>query len=94
MAVEAVKADNEGTRDQVTDQVARAYLTGLRAEASLETAKANVELSEALLKLAQSQKAAGTGTGIEITRADVNWPTTTNGCWWHKTMSSAPICNC
>src|SRR5579864_7734089 len=71
VAVEAVKADNEGTRDQVTDQVARAYLTGLRAEASLETAKANVELSEALLKLAQSQKAAGTGTGIEITRADV-----------------------
>jgi outer membrane protein TolC len=66
-----VKADNEGTRDQVTDQVARAYLTGLRAEASLETAKANVELSEALLKLAQSQKAAGTGTGIEITRAEV-----------------------
>jgi outer membrane protein TolC len=30
-----------------------------------------VELSEALLKLAQSQKAAGTGTGIEITRAEV-----------------------
>jgi outer membrane protein TolC len=71
VAVQAVKADNEGTRDQVTDQVARAYLTGLRAEASLETARANVELSEALLKLAQSQKAAGTGTGIEITRAEV-----------------------
>jgi outer membrane protein TolC len=71
VAVEAVKQDNEGTRDQVTDQVARAYLTGLRAEAALETAKANVELSEALLKLAQSQKAAGTGTGIEITRAEV-----------------------
>jgi outer membrane protein TolC len=70
-AVEAVKSDNEGTRDQVTDQVARAYLTGLRTEASLATAKANVELSEALLKLAQSQRAAGTGTGIEITRADV-----------------------
>jgi outer membrane protein len=71
VAVEAVKADNEGTRDQVTDQVARAYVTGLRAEAALETTKANVELSEALLKLAQSQKAAGTGTGIEITRAEV-----------------------
>ena len=71
VAVEAVKADNEGTRDQVTDQVARAYLTGLRAEAALETTKANVELSEALLKLSQSQKAAGTGTGIEITRAEV-----------------------
>ena len=39
VAVQAVKADNEGTRDQVTDQVARAYLAGLRAEASLETAR-------------------------------------------------------
>ncbi len=70
-AVEAVKADNQGTRDQVTDQVARAYLIGLRAQAALDTAKANVELSEALVRLAQSQKTAGTGTGIEVTRADV-----------------------
>ena len=71
VAIEAVKADNEGTRDQVSDQVARAYLAALRAEASLDTAHANVELSEALLRLAQSQKNAGTGTGIEITRAQV-----------------------
>ena len=71
VAIEAVKADNEGTRDQVTDQVARAYLTALRAQATLDTARANVELSQALLRLAQSQKNAGTGTGIEITRAQV-----------------------
>ncbi len=30
VAIEATKADNEGTRNQVTDQVARAYLAGLR----------------------------------------------------------------
>jgi outer membrane protein len=71
VAIEAVKAENEGTRDQVTDQVARAYLAALRAQASLDTARANVDLSEALLRLAQSQKNAGTGTGIEITRAQV-----------------------
>jgi outer membrane protein len=71
VAIEATKADNEGTRDQVTDQVARAYLAGLRAQASLDTQRANVELSETLLRLAQQQKAAGTGTGIEITRAEV-----------------------
>jgi outer membrane protein len=71
VAVEAVKADNQGTRDQVTDQVARAYLTGLRAQATLETARANIELSDALLKLSQSLKNAGTGTGIEVTRAEV-----------------------
>ena len=71
VAVEATKADNEGTHDQVTDQVARAYLAGLRAQASVDTQRANVELSESLLRLAQQQKAAGTGTGIEITRAEV-----------------------
>jgi outer membrane protein TolC len=71
VAIEATKADNEGTRDQVTDQVARAYLAALRAQASLDTARANVELSDALVRLAQSQKTAGTGTGIEITRAQV-----------------------
>ena len=71
VAIEATKADNEGTHDQVTDQVARAYLAGLRAQASVDAQRANVELSESLLRLAQQQKAAGTGTGIEITRAEV-----------------------
>jgi outer membrane protein TolC len=70
-SAEAIRADNQGTRDQVAGQVARAYLAGLRAQAARDTAKANVELSEALLKLAQSTKAAGTGTGIEVTRAEV-----------------------
>ena len=37
----------------------------------METAKANVALSEAVLKQAENQKSAGTGTGIEITRARV-----------------------
>jgi outer membrane protein TolC len=69
--VEASKLDRESTNRQVTDQVARAYLAGLRADAALETAHANVDLSEALLRLAQSQKDAGTGTGIEVTRAQV-----------------------
>src|SRR5438105_662760 len=71
VAIQAAKAENAGTRDQVTDQVAKVYLSALRAQAALDAAHANVGLSEALLKLAQSQKNAGTGTGIEITRADV-----------------------
>lgn len=71
VAIEAVRAENQGTRDQVAAQVARTYLAALRAQATLDTAQANVSLSEALLKLAQSQKEVGTGTGIEVTRADV-----------------------
>jgi outer membrane protein len=69
--VQSAKADLNLTKDQVSEQVARAYLASLREDAALETARANVELSQALERLAQSQKDAGTGTGIEVTRAQV-----------------------
>ena len=69
--IQSARSDSDGTRNQVTGDVARAYLGALRANAALETAQANVELSEALLKLARSQKEIGTSTGIEITRAQV-----------------------
>jgi len=51
--------------------VARAYLAAVKADTDVETVQANVTLSEALLTQANNQKAAGTGTGIEITRARV-----------------------
>jgi outer membrane protein TolC len=71
VGVSAAKSDSENTGEQVAAQVARAYLAGIRADADVETAEANVTLSEAVLKQAENQKAAGTGTGIEITRARV-----------------------
>jgi outer membrane protein len=67
----ATASDLSTTRNQVSDQVARAYVACLRADAAFETAQANVDLSNALLKLANQEKEAGTGTGIEITRAQV-----------------------
>jgi len=67
----AVATDAAATRNSVSDEVARDYLACLLAEANRTTARANVELSEALLKLARQQKDAGTGTGIEVTRAEV-----------------------
>lgn len=69
--VDTAKQERELARHQVTDQVARAYLAALRAEAHLETAQANLELAERLLRLARFQKDVGTGTGIEVTRAEV-----------------------
>jgi outer membrane protein TolC len=67
----ATATDAASTRNSVSDEVARDYLGCLLADATLHTAQANVELSQALRKLAQQQKDAGTGTGIEVTRADV-----------------------
>jgi outer membrane protein TolC len=71
VAVSAAKADVNGTEEQVAAQVARAYLATIKADADVETAKANIALSEAVQKQAENQKNAGTGTGIEITRARV-----------------------
>jgi len=69
--VTAAKADVNGTEEQVAAQVARAYLAAVKADADVETAQANIALAEGVLKQAESQKQAGTGTGIEITRARV-----------------------
>ena len=70
-ALEATKADLESARDQVTQQVARTYLAAVRADENVTTTRANLDLSGALLKVAQNQKEAGTGTGIDVVRAQV-----------------------
>jgi outer membrane protein len=71
VGVSAARSDVNRSAEQVAAQVARAYLAAVRADADVETAKSDVTLSEAVLKQAENQKAAGTGTGIEITRSRV-----------------------
>jgi len=71
IAVRAVKSDGNNTRETVSASVAKAYLAALKADAGVEANQANVALAEALLKQAQNQKEAGTGTGIDVTRAKV-----------------------
>lgn len=69
--VGSAEAEQARARDRVLADVARAYLDALRAETSMKTAAANVEMAQALLDLAGSQKEVGTGIGIEVTRARV-----------------------
>lgn len=69
--VDLARAEEEAARNTATDQVARAYLALVRAEEAIAAVKANVDLAGSLLALARSQKDAGTGTGIEVTRAQV-----------------------
>lgn len=69
--ISAAKSDMESMAERVAAQVARAYLLAIRADADVETARANITLSQAVLNQAENQKGAGTGTGIEITRARV-----------------------
>jgi outer membrane protein TolC len=70
-AVQAAKDDLGHTSDVVSATVAKAYLAALRANADVEAYEANVSLAQAVLKQSQNQKDAGTGTGIEVTRAKV-----------------------
>ena len=69
--IDLAKAEEDAARNAVSDQVARAYLALIRAEEGIAAAKANLDLAASLLKLASSLKEAGTGTGIEVTRAQV-----------------------
>jgi outer membrane protein TolC len=71
VGVSAARSDVDSTEEQVAAQVARAYLAAVRADADVGSAQSDVTLAEAVLKQAENQKAAGTGTGIEITRAKV-----------------------
>jgi len=69
--VAAAHGDVANTREVVSANVAKAYLAAQKTQTDVESAEANVKLSEAVLQQAQNQKDAGTGTGIEVTRAKV-----------------------
>ncbi|MBZ2183655.1 MAG: TolC family protein [Bryobacter sp.] len=68
---EVADAEVRQARQVTIQQVARTYVLVLRAEAALDAARAGQALAERLVLLAESQKRAGTGTGIELTRAKV-----------------------
>jgi outer membrane protein TolC len=57
--------------DHAAGTIARAYVAALRADAGYEAAEANVALANAVLAQAINRNRAGTGTGVEVTRAEV-----------------------
>ena len=67
--VHAAEAETDTMRERVAGAVARQYVTALRADAEVETARANVTLAEALRDLASHREAVGEGTEIEATSA-------------------------
>lgn len=69
--LKAANLEEQAARNRAAADVVRAYTNLQRAAQEVATAKANVELAERLRRLAESRKAAGAGTGIEITRAGV-----------------------
>jgi outer membrane protein TolC len=66
---QVASAEAQVARESAVAQTARLYTLALRAEAAVSAAEANLTLAERLYGLAQAQKEAGTGTGLEVTRA-------------------------
>ncbi|MFB3904181.1 MAG: TolC family protein [Acidobacteriota bacterium] len=68
---DAAESERDSAEEVVAGEVTRLYLTAWQARSRVDTIRASVDLAAALLDLAASQKEAGTGTGIEVTRARV-----------------------
>ncbi len=68
-SLDAAKADVKVHRELSAAQVAHDYLLALRADSSVEAAKAGVALADSLLKLAQDRAEVGKAAELEVTRA-------------------------
>jgi outer membrane protein TolC len=65
------EVERQQTENEVAAAVATLYVALQRAEASIDASRANVELSQKLLELAQDQRKAGVAPAIDSTRANV-----------------------
>lgn len=69
--VRVAEYEEQLAREQVASGTALVYLEALRSGRAVGAAQADVELAEALVKLAEDQRDAGVATGVDVTRAQV-----------------------
>ncbi|MFL5508627.1 MAG: TolC family protein, partial [Gemmatimonadaceae bacterium] len=62
-------ADADFTAEQAATIASNAYVGAMRADAELIARQADTVLAAELLRIAESQLAAGTGVGLDVTRA-------------------------
>lgn len=65
----ASNADADATAEQAATTATNAYVRAMRADADLRARQADTVLATELLNIAQSQLQAGTGVGLDVTRA-------------------------
>lgn len=71
LAVDAGKMDEQDARDLIVRSIAALYLDAQSAAARVDAAQSRVTDSTALLKLAADKHDAGTATGVDVLRAQV-----------------------
>jgi outer membrane protein len=68
-AARSSSADADATAEQSATSATNAYVRAMRADADLHARQADTLLATELLRIAQSQLQAGTGVGLDVTRA-------------------------
>lgn len=68
-AARSSSADAEATAEQAATTATNAYVRAMRADADLRARQADTLLATDLLRIAESQLQAGTGVGLDVTRA-------------------------
>ncbi len=68
-AVDASRAEAEGTAETAAQQAALAYVRAARTQAVVGARRSDLELARALMGLAQEQSKAGTAVAIDLSRA-------------------------
>jgi outer membrane protein TolC len=68
-AARSSSADAEATAEQAATAATTAYVRAMRADADLRARQADTQLATELLGIAQAQLQAGTGVGLDVTRA-------------------------
>lgn len=71
LAVDSGKMDEQDARDLIVRAIAALYLNAQSAAARVDAAQSRVTDSTALLKLATDKHDAGTATGVDVLRAQV-----------------------
>jgi outer membrane protein TolC len=69
--VRVAEYEEQLAREQVASGTALVYLEALRSGHAVLAAQSNVDLAQALTKLAEDQRNAGIATGVDVTRAQV-----------------------
>ncbi|MDQ6688935.1 MAG: TolC family protein [Gemmatimonadota bacterium] len=68
-AARSSSADAQATAEQAATVASTAYVRAMRADADLRARQADTQLATELLGIAQAQLQAGTGVGLDVTRA-------------------------
>ena len=69
--VEASKLDYQSARDLIVSAIANLYVDAESAAARTDAAKSRVDASDALYRLAKNKHDAGTATGVDVLRSQV-----------------------